>query len=345
MRRRWRTVAKVAAVGALALLLTSCLKLDMRLELKSDNTVGGSIIFAVDKQVLDLTGASAEDILGSAAPLPSGAPGVTSKDYDDGKFVGKEYAFDAVPLDEFAGDPSDPDSLSIVREGDLFKVSGVLDLSQGVTGATGLSGVNVEDLFASAQISISITFPGEVKSSNGTVSGNTVTWTPKFGDRLELQATGSAVASGGSSSIVMWVLIGAGVILLLIIVFVLLSRRGKGGTPAAVGFEGAPAAAAGEAPAAPEAAAVMPTPAPEAITTPAPPTTPAPAPPSEAPTQPVAPPEAPSEPPAAVSPPAEAPTAPSAPEPPAPEAPEASEEPERSEGGGDVPPPPPPSGS
>ena len=223
---------RLAMVAALALLLTGCLKLDMNLEIQTDDTVTGSVIFAVNKDVLDLTGGSAEDLLGSDTPFPSDAAGVTTEDYDDGEFVGKQFNFDGLPIAEFS-DPADPESLSITRDGDTFVVSGVLDLSQGATGASGASGATggtgAAAFFESAEIRIAITFPGEVISSNGTESGNTVTWTPKFGDRLEISATGSAIASGGSSSTLLYVLIGVGVVVVIaIIAFVMMSKKKKG---------------------------------------------------------------------------------------------------------------------
>jgi len=229
MTKRMRMAGRLAMVAALALLLTGCLKLDMDLQIQTDDTVNGSVIFAVSKDVLELTGGSAEDLLGSDTPFPTDTEGVTTEDYDDGEFVGKEFKFDGLPISEFS-DPADPESLQITHEGDTFVISGVLDLAQGTSGATGATGgTGAAAFFESAEIRVAITFPGEVISSNGTESGNTVTWEPKFGERLEISATGSAIASGGSSSTLLYVLIGVGVIVVIaIIAFVMMSRKKKG---------------------------------------------------------------------------------------------------------------------
>ena len=304
--KRIGTVGRVAMVAALALLLTGCLKLDMDLQIQSDDTVNGAIVFAVSKEVLELTGGSAEDLLGGETPFPSDVEGVTTEEYDDGEFAGQQFNFDGVPISQFAADPEDPESLSIVREGDTFVVSGALDLSQGLSGATGATGA--EQFLESAEIRIAITFPGEVTESNGEVDGNTVSWAPEFGERVDIQATGSAIASGGDSNTLLYVLIGVGAVLLIaIIIIVVVMGRRKKGEPSAMPEGGEMAAAA------PTEAA------PPVAVPPAPPAAPEPAPPAAP--EPVAP-------------------EPVAPEPESPVAPETG----ASEGEGDVPPPPPPAG-
>lgn len=316
MRDKLRTVTRVAMVAALALLLTGCLKLDMDLAIQTDDTVDGSVVFAVNKDVLELTGGSIEDLTGGETPFPSDVEGVTTEDYDDGEFAGQQFSFDGVPIGVFASNTDDPDALSITREGDTFEVSGALDLTQGATGATGLGGA--EQFFESAEIRIAITFPGEVIESNGTVDGNTVTWEPAFGERIEIQATGSAVEGASSSNTLLWVVIGLAVVALAVIVVVVVMMNRRKAPEAAV--------AEGAGMAAPMAEAAPPAPAAE-VTPAVPPVSPAPEPVASAPPAPPAPSEPAPEPPTALEPPAEP----------------ASGEPEV-EGEGEIPPPPPPSG-
>jgi hypothetical protein len=223
MSGRVRTAVRLVAVGALAFLLTGCLKMDINLTLSSNDTVSGSMIFAFDKQLLELTGQNPQDVIGSAAPLPSDVQGVSSKPYDDGKYAGQEFTFDSVPLSQFNTD--DPSALKIVREGDVFKVSGTLDLSTG-TDTTTTTDPTVQQALQSAEVKISITFPGEVTDTNGQVSGTTVTWSPKIGDTLDLQATGSAIGSGGSSSsTIIWVVVGVLLVLAGAVGVLLLIRK------------------------------------------------------------------------------------------------------------------------
>ena len=293
MSRRVRTATRIGAFLALAVILTGCIKLNMNLGINSDDTVSGSIQFGVQKELLDLTGQSVEDLLGTAAPFPSDAPGVTVEPFDDGEFAGQEFTFDSVPLDEFnsggfAGTGAaglsgvtgtSGDTLNISREGDTFVVTGVLDMSSGLSGATGpFGGSGGADLFQTADIRIAITFPGEViQAGGGQVDGNTVTYVPKFGERLEIDATGSAVdngqaadvTGGGSDSNLMLILIIAAVVVIVLIVLLLVLRSRRdtdGGAGTATGF-GEPTP-----PAIPEVATPLPGP-------PTDPTAPAPAPP------------------------------------------------------------------
>jgi hypothetical protein len=251
--------------------------------------VSGSVIFAMDKGLLDLAGQSFDDLLAESAPIPEDLEGVTVEDYEDDEFVGQQFNFEAVPITEFAD--AGEGQLSIVREGDVFRVSGVLDLSAGLTGATGLSGFDPSQFLQGAELRVRVTFPGEVTEANGEIDGNSVTWTPVVGERTDINATGSAVEGGGSSNLMLWLIIGGVALLLVIVAVVILSRRKPAASPE--GAEGAPAGAAaasgavaatssGEPPAAPSAPAAPSEPPPPAVEPPAPPPSPAPPPPPPA---------------------------------------------------------------
>jgi hypothetical protein len=231
MSKRMQATARFVAVGIVAVLLTGCIKLNVDFTVSSDNTVSGTMVFAFSKQLLQLTGQSAQDLIGSSAPIPSSVPGMSAKPYDDGEFAGEEYTFDAVPLTQFNSD--DPTSISIVRSGDTFTVSGVLDLSS-ATGASGATGTipGLDQALAGADIRISIAFPGAVTDSNGVVDGSTVTWNPKIGQRVELRATAGAIGSGSSStsSIVLIGLIALGVIVVVVVVALVMRGRRKAGS-------------------------------------------------------------------------------------------------------------------
>jgi hypothetical protein len=256
---------------ALVFLMTGCIKLNMNLGINSDNTVSGTIEFGIQKELVDLTGQNVEDLLGSDAPFPSNGPGVTVEPFDDGEFVGRQVILEDVPIEEFnsggivgasgATGASGPtsgagaDSLRIARQGDTFVVTGVLDLSRALSGVTGpLAGTGGAQVFESADIRIAITFPGEVlQAPGGEIDGNTVTYMPEFDERLEINATGSAVDNGeaadvvgGSDSFLPLILIIAGVVLVLLIVVFLVVRGRRhedgGGTPSGLGEAGSAAA-------------------------------------------------------------------------------------------------------
>jgi hypothetical protein len=238
MTPRRATIARVAAFAIAALVLSGCIKLDMALTVNSDDTVDGTLIFGVSKQLLELTGQSPEDLL-AEAPIPTDVEGVSSEPYEDEEFQGQQVTLDGVPLDEFnqgsfaggtgaTGATASADQLRIIREGNNYVVSGAFDLSSvgastGATGATGFPGA--EELFRSAEMKISITFPGEVVRSNGRVDGSTVTWTPRVGERLEIQATGSARGGGDGSTMMILLIVGGVVIVAAIVAGILMSRR------------------------------------------------------------------------------------------------------------------------
>lgn len=260
MARRVRKAARVGAFAALALVLTGCIKLNMDLVINSDDTVSGVVQFGVQKELLELTGQSAEDLLGDA-PLPSDAPGVTTEPFEDEEFAGQQFNFESVPIAQFnqsqvtgatglTGVPA-TDTLTITHEGDTFVVAGVLDLSGGdITGATNPFGGTGAELLESAEIRVSITFPGDViEATGGQIEGNTVTYRPQFGDRLEIDATGSSIDDGdaeaaaggddGGSNLLLILIIAAVVVVLAVVLFLILrNRRGGGST----GFGEAPPA-------------------------------------------------------------------------------------------------------
>jgi hypothetical protein len=270
MSRRARTAGRIGTFVALVFLMTGCIKLNVNLGINSDNTVSGTIEFGVQKELVDLTGQNVEDLLGSDAPFPSNAAGVTVEPFDDGEFVGRQVILEDVPIEEFnsggsvgasgATGASGPtsgagDSLQIARQGDTFVVTGVLDLSRALSGVTGpLAGTGGAQFFDSADIKIAITFPGEVlQAPGGEIDGNTVTYLPEFDERLEINATGSAVDNGeaadvvgGSDSFLPLILIIAGVVLVLLIVVFLVVRGRRhedgGGTPSGFGEAGSAAA-------------------------------------------------------------------------------------------------------
>ncbi len=263
MARRVRTAARVGAFAALALVLTGCIKLNMDLVINSDDSVSGTVQFGVQKELLELTGQSAEDLLGEV-PLPSDAPGVTTEPFEDEEFAGQQFNFDSVPIAQFnqsqvsgptgaTGVPA-TDTVSITRQGDTFVVVGVLDLSGGgVTGATNPFGGTGAELLESADIRISITFPGDViESTGGEIEGNTVTYRPRFGDRLEINATGSAIDDGdaeaatggddGGSNLLLILIVGAVVVVLAVVIFLVLRNRNRKGGGGGAGFGEAPPA-------------------------------------------------------------------------------------------------------
>ncbi len=279
MRTAIRTWARLLGIGAMALLLSGCLKLDQALTLNEDDTVDGEVVFAFDKGLLEMSGASADDFMEQTTegegPLPEGVEFETEP-YEDDDYIGQKFTFEGAPLSAFS--EAEGSDLSITREGDTFVVTGSLDASSEDLDPTGTPGA--EEILGSFDVRIAVTFPGEVEEATGEIDGNTVTWTPALGETTEISARGSAIASGGAGGgAVTWIVIGAIAVLAVVVLAVVLGRK-------------KPTAAEGAEPiVAPTVPGEEPTPAPEAPTTPAT-DVPAPPPPPPAPvTEPVPSPE------------------------------------------------------
>ncbi len=226
-----------ALILVLALAMTGCLKLDMQLELSPDDTASGTTTFALDRDLVRLSGSTFDQLTGGETPLPSGVD-VTSSDYEDGQFVGKTYAFRDVPIERIS-DPTSADSLQIRREDDTFVVDGALDLTtEALQGGEGSQ--LGQSALESAQVRIAITFPGEVRSATGQVDGRTVIWTPKVGERTRISAVGSAIATGGAN-IALWVAIAVLAAVAIVAGAMLLLRRTRRPPESPIpGFSGAP---------------------------------------------------------------------------------------------------------
>ncbi len=256
-----RAIPLAAGAAAVVLALTGCLKVDMAVNVRSDDKVDGSVLMAVDKSLLSMGGQSPEDAFkefSGEGPFPT-APAsgsVSTEVYDqDGKY-GQRYTFSDVPVSEF-----DNEDFKIARDGEFFVVDGNLDLSEvsansdtsnsddsnpdngnpdnGNSELGDLSGLG-DALAAGFDIRVAVTFPGEVVEHNGTLEGTTVVWTPKAGENLAIKAKAKAEGAGGAGSTLLVPLVIGGVVLVLLVVgaIVLLARR-KSPTPAVVGAAGA----------------------------------------------------------------------------------------------------------
>lgn len=203
-----RRLLGLAAVMATVLLFSGCFKVDMDLEVHSDETVSGTAIFGVQKEFAEELGG--EDAFADGE-LPAGA---TSEDWSDDRFVGQKITFRDVALSEFNDTTSDDggDALTITKNGDEFVLDGTFDMSQDES-----EGFDPTELMASAELEVTFTFPGKVKESNGDVSGRSVTWHPKAGDKNEMHAVAAASGSFGDtlSGLVLPVGVGLGFVVVI----------------------------------------------------------------------------------------------------------------------------------
>jgi hypothetical protein len=222
-----RTLGRILCVGALALLLAGCFKVNMDVEVSPENTVSGSAIIAVDESLLELSGQSADQLF-QQMDLSDLPPGATLDRYEEDGFIGQEITFEEMPLETFTqnntlsgsgANAGASEELNIARRGDEFHVTGAFDM----TGAE-FTGTQIPEQFLeSFEFRISITFPGEVKSATGEIDGNTVTWEPRIGENTPVEAVASAIPSE-SSPLLMILLVAAGALLLGAMAYLLTHR-------------------------------------------------------------------------------------------------------------------------
>lgn len=172
----------------MTLALTGCGKIDMAVELNSDDTYDATVTFAVSNEFAELAGMDVQELADEAASgVLEDAPASTKvTPYDDGTFVGSTLTFDGAPISVLDGAD---DALKVVRDGDEFIVTGKLDLAEGAEELESMPGIPQPD------VTIAVTFPGEVVEHSGTLEGSTVTWNGEIGEVLEISARGGAVES------------------------------------------------------------------------------------------------------------------------------------------------------
>ncbi len=227
-----RSAGRLIGLATLALFSTACMKVDLALRLHTDDTVDGTMTYAVSRNLLTLTNSSPEALLdqvASGGPLPSGVD-YTTTDYADDTFVGKTLTFDGADIAAFQQEGIGGETLSIQRVGDTFQVSGEVDLTKGSTGPLQ---PGAAELARDMQLRLAITFPGPVQDqSGGTITDpNTVTWTPTYGTKTEIAATGSALGDRTGSP-TLWIALAAAAVILVLVVVIVRRRRPAPAPPA-----------------------------------------------------------------------------------------------------------------
>jgi len=159
----------------IALVLSGCVRYDIDMTVASDNTASGTVTLGVK------TGAADElNIEGREPVVTSDEQAFTElfgehpfgsnfeeTPYEDADWLGRSYAFESVGIDDLT---ELAPLFTVTRTGDEFVVRGeeipLGDLDQ----------EEREKLADESELIVSITFPGEVTDTNGTVQGTTVTW-------------------------------------------------------------------------------------------------------------------------------------------------------------------------
>jgi len=221
---------KLRLVFALLLstiLLTGCVKMDLALEINSDKTVSGTLIYAISDALSEL-GTTSEDTDPTADLFDTSAEGVTVSEYKEDGYTGTKITLDRVPISAFNKQGGESGGFQIIRDENLITLKGELDLSSGDTDDSDISewgDALAKSLFATADLNISVKFPVKVLSTTGTISedGRTVSWKPQLGEKVDLTTT---VELPNRNLILIG--IAAAALLLLIIAFLVVFKvRGR----------------------------------------------------------------------------------------------------------------------
>lgn len=182
-----RQVSLALLVLSLPLLLSGCFKFTMDLEVSSDDKISGTAVVALSKE---LAGFAEETGGDDATDVFAETEGVTASEFDDGDFVGQQYEFAGVPIEELDFQ-DETGGLTITRDGDFLNVAGDLNFEDDSAEDGGDDFGFGQAFFDSADLRVSIKFPGEVRETNGELDEetNTVTWLPKYGQANEISAT------------------------------------------------------------------------------------------------------------------------------------------------------------
>ena len=208
-----------------SVLLTGCVKMDLALEINSDKTVSGSLIYAISDALADL-GTTSEDTNPTTDLLDTSAEGVTVTEYKENGYTGTKIILDRVPISAFNKQGGESGGFQITREENRITLKGELDLSSEVTDGSDISewgDALAKSLFATADLNISVKFPVKVLSTTGTISqdGRTVSWKPQIGEKIDLTTT----VELPNRDLIVLGLIAAAVVFALIILLVFIKVR------------------------------------------------------------------------------------------------------------------------
>ena len=187
-RNRRRSLAALGVAAIAAVVLTGC-QGEWNIVLHEDDTVDGSLrvlLTSREEQGLNAMGMTIDgfwDLI--KYEMSDMADSGELRDLREDGLAGKEMVFARTSLSD-PGLLLEGDELSIVRDGEDFVVSGALAVED--------LGKLLDLMDSDGDMTLSVTFPGEVKVSDGTVSGSTVTWAVNPKGTTAISARGSAVA-------------------------------------------------------------------------------------------------------------------------------------------------------
>ena len=181
-------IRRAAGLIALVLLTSGCVKADVRLTVRPDDQIDGTIVMAIDRGFAPPGGQAPDALLDQVTQrvFHGTATGSRQEPYADSRYVGRRVTIEGMSLLDFDRGTSDG-GLKIVHQGSQFRLSGTVDTAS-LAAAAGASQTSSDRISRTFDVLIQVTFPGPVRQSNGAVSGASVTWRPKLGQQLALFA-------------------------------------------------------------------------------------------------------------------------------------------------------------
>ncbi|WP_319464215.1 LppM family (lipo)protein [Micromonospora sp. RTP1Z1] len=248
---------RLAVCLALVAALSGCMQLNLGLTVNADDTVDGQLLLTGEKSLLRSADpgpvlrpgnperpvlkpwrnnipAAFDELRRNIPALPAG----DESRYENAQFYGVLISYREKPLSEFTSE-----SVNLVRDGDLYRFTLPLDPTK-YSGKVAQHDPQTQQAFLQLMsFEISVTFPGRVIDTNGTVDGRSVSWKvvanqPKPAELRAIaeapprpSASGAgATAPAGDGSSFPWLPVVGGVLLLLlvaVVVVLLLRRRGS----------------------------------------------------------------------------------------------------------------------
>jgi hypothetical protein len=167
-------LAVAAGLVAVGLLASGCVRVHAALAVSSSDQVSGDIVIGALP--------TAQNSQGPQLAVPPGMAGrVTLKPYSANGYVGDDVTFHDLSFQEMTAfaaaisSQSNSYHITFQRSGDLVTMDGSANLADLPT-----TGVDVR---------FKVAFPGPVTSSNGAISGQTVSWTMQAGQVTPFRAT------------------------------------------------------------------------------------------------------------------------------------------------------------
>lgn len=164
----------IFVLGIVGLLAGGCVRVHAAIAVSTDDRVSGDVVIAALP--------SAQNGQGPQLTIPTTmAAQVTSKSYKADGYVGSELSFTNLTFAEVSAlataisNEHGTYKILFQRSGNLVNLDGSVDLSQLST----IKGVDVQ---------IKVTFPSPPVRQDGTLAGNTVTWTMKPGQITSFSA-------------------------------------------------------------------------------------------------------------------------------------------------------------